>query len=294
MSNYGYFTDRASGDTLPYTDLALERHRADITLEGVKYKKERASCGFWERIEISSKEGAESIGRPIGKYDTLTLDRLDLMDLYTIDDAKDEIARELCILCDSLDILPERVLVAGLGNPSLMPDAIGPLAAGHVKATMHIKDYDKRFFGLLECSEIAVVTPGVRAFSGMDAITVVKGVAKSISPSLIIAIDSIAARETGRLGTTIQVCDSGILPGSGLGNCAAALNKETLGAPVIAIGVPTVIDSRMFRLDANPDRLSDIDPGPAMFVSPKEICEIVEAGAEIIGGGINQAFGLYS
>ncbi|MBQ7386541.1 MAG: GPR endopeptidase [Clostridia bacterium] len=294
MSNYGYFTNRPSDEPFPYTDLACERHRADLSLEGVSYKKEHASCGFWERIEISSDTGAKSIGRPIGRYDTLTLDRLDLMDLYTIEDAKDEIAKELCVLCDALDIVPERVLVAGLGNPSLMPDAVGPLAANHVKATMHIKDFDKRFFGLLECSEIAVVTPGVRALSGMDAASVVRGIADVISPSLIIAIDSIAARDVERLGTTVQMCDSGILPGSGLGNCAVALNEETLGAPVIAIGVPTVIDSRMFRLDTNPEKIKDIDPGPAMFVSPKEICEIVDVGASIIGGGINQAFGLYS
>ncbi len=294
MSNYGYFTDRPEGEALPYTDLACERRRADITVDGVSYKKEHASCGFWERIEISSDVGARSIGRPMGRYDTLTLERLDLLDLYTVEDAQDEIAKELCILCDGLDIVPERVLVAGLGNPSLMPDAVGPLAAGNVKATMHIKDFDKRFFGLLECSEIAVVTPGVRAFSGLEAAAVIGGIAREITPSLIVAIDSIAARDCGRLGTTVQMCDSGIMPASGLGNCSSAISQQALGVPTIAIGVPTVIDSRMFRLDADPHGISNIDVGPAMFVSPKEICEIVEVAAKIIGGGINQAFGIYS
>ena len=289
MGNYGYFTDRPSGDTMPYTDLACERRRADVDVSGVDYSEESASCGRWERIRISSAAGAESIGRPIGQYDTLTLDRLDLIDLYTIEDAKDEIAKELCLLCEGLDIIPERVLVAGLGNQNLMPDAIGPLAAAEVKATMHIKDFDRRFFTLLECSEIAVVTPGVRAFSGMDAASVVRGIACEIEPSLIVAIDSIAARESKRLGTTVQMCDSGIFPGSGLGNCAAEITKGSIGVPVIAIGVPTVIDSRMFRQSG-----TDISNEPAMFVSPKEICEIAEVGAKIIGGGINQAFGLYS
>ena len=289
MGNYGYFTDRPSDDHIPYTDLACERRRADAEVHGVDYSEEAASCGKWERIRISSEVGAESIGRPMGQYDTLTLDRLDLIDLYTIEDAKDEIAKELCVLCEGLDIIPERVLVVGLGNPNLMPDAIGPLAAAEVKATMHIKDFDRRFFTLLECSEIAVVTPGVRAFSGMDAASVIRGIAGEISPSLVIAIDSIAARESKRLGTTVQMCDSGIFPGSGLGNCAAEITKRSIGVPVIAIGVPTVIDSRMFRLSE-----TDISNEPAMFVSPKEICEIAEVGAKIIGGGINQAFGLYS
>ena len=293
MGNYGYFTDREDVDLFPYTDLACERHRARLGTPGIVYKKEHASCGGWERITVSSKEGAESIGRPIGRYDTLTLDRLDLLDLYTIEDAQDEIAKELCSLCEGLDVIPDRVLVVGLGNPELMPDAIGPLSAAEVKATMHIKDFDRRFFTLLECSEIAVVTPGVRAFSGMDAASVVRGIATEIEPSLIIAIDSIAARETKRLGTTVQMCDSGIFPGSGLGNCANPITKDTLGVPVIAIGVPTVIDSRMFRLDAARGNL-DIKNEPAMFVSPKEICEIAEVGGRIIGGGINQAFGLYS
>ena len=293
MGNYGYFTDRSDNDLNSYTDLACERHRARIGVPGITYREERASCGVWERITVSSGEGAASIGRPIGQYDTLNIDRLDLIDLYTVEDAKDEIAKELCVLCERLDIIPDRVLVAGLGNPSLMPDAIGPLTAERVKATMHIKSFDKRFFSLLECSEIAVAVPGVRAFSGMDAASVVRGIVKEISPSLVIAVDAIAARDAKRLGTTVQMCDSGIFPGAGLGNCAEAINRETIGVPVIGIGIPTVIDSRVFKLDCSPDA-SGIDAGPAMFVSPREICEIAEVGAEIIGGGINQAFGLYS
>lgn len=294
MGNYGYFTDKSESGELMFTDLACERHRADVSVRGVSYKKEAASCGAWERIKISSDEGARSIGRPMGNYDTLTLERFDLLDLYTIDDAKDEVARELCYLCDVSDIVPERVLIAGLGNPELTPDTIGTECAKRVKATMHIKEFDKRFFTLLECSEIAVVTPGVRAFSGMDSVTVIKGVCDAIAPSLVVAVDSISSRSPERLGTTIQMCNTGICPGCGMGNSSMHLDEHTLGVPVIAIGVPTIIDSRMFRLDAARECGASIGAGPAMFVSPKEICEIAEVGGEIIAGGINQAFGLYS
>lgn len=294
MGIYGYFTDRDPLWDPPYTDLACERHRADTSIRGVEYKRTVAPCGYWEMIKISSPEGAQSIGRPEGLYDTLTLDRFDLLDIGSAEEASDEISRELCRLCEADDVLPERILVVGLGNPELTPDALGAMSARRVKATRHIKDIDKRLFTMLECSEISVVTPGVRAFSGMDAYTTVRGICTMLSPSLVITVDSLAARDAQRLGSTIQLCNTGVAPGSGIGNCSAPLTKETLGAPVISIGVPTIIDSRMFRLDAASECGGDISAGQAMFVSPREICEIVEVGADIIAQGINQAFGLYS
>ena len=294
MGIYGYFTDKDPLWDPPYTDLACERRRTDTSICGVEYKKISAPCGYWEMIKISSPEGALSIGRPEGVYDTLTLDRFDLMDIASIEEASDEVASELCRLCEIDDVLPERVLVVGLGNPELTPDSLGSLSAKRVKATKHIKDIDKRLFTVLECSEISVVTPGVRAFSGMDAHTAIHGICNAISPSLIITVDSLAARSSERLGSTIQICNTGVSPGSGIGNCSIPLTRETLGAPVISIGVPTIIDSRIFSSDCTNQSGEKIGTSRAMFVSPKEICEIVDVGAKIISDGINQAFGLYS
>lgn len=291
-----FFTERNYRDDFPYTDLACERRRADIGLEGVDYKKEKGIIGTWERIKISSKEGARSIGRPIGIYDTLALDRMDVMDLDAIDDAQDEIARELCYMCDVMDIIPEKVLVVGLGNPQLTPDSIGAEAAREVKPTMHIKDFDAELFDGLECSQIAVITPGVNATSGMDAGIAVKGVCEMLNPDVVFAVDALASRSTERLGTTVQISNTGIIPGSGIGNGRIAISRQTMGVPVIAIGIPTVIDSRMFWLDAQGESASrGIAKGAreSMFVSPKEINEIVKVGARIVGGGINQAFGLF-
>lgn len=293
---YGYFCERDYQGDFPYTDLAAERRRADISLAGVDYTREVSIGGTWERIKITSDEGARSIGRPRGVYDTLEVERMDLLDLEAIDDAKEEIARELCYMCDLCDVIPDRLLVVGLGNPALTPDSIGARSAGNVRATMHIGEFDPGFFTSLECSEIAVMTPSVASVSGMDAAVSIRGVSDIIKPDAVIVIDALASRSGERLGRTIQVTNTGIHPGSGLGNSRQCLSRESLGVPVIALGIPTVIDARMLIADSCTDEelaRKVTAKSPAMFVSPKEIDEIVKVGAEIIGGAINQAFGLF-
>ena len=277
---YDYFSTPGAD-----SDLACERRRAGTSLCGVKFQKEFTIGGFWERIRITDRDGEKSIGRPIGSYDTLSLERMDLLGSEDMDDASEEIARELCRLFDALSISPSRLLVVGLGNRELTPDSVGPRTAEMVNATMHIKEYDERAFSALECSEIAVVSPGVSAESGLDSALLVESVCDLISPDAVIAIDSLAARSEERLGRTIQLSDTGIFPGSGIGNPRSAITEKTVGAPVIAIGVPTVIDARLFCSEG---RLR----GEAMFVSPKEINGIVRSAARIISGGINQAFGI--
>jgi len=293
---YGYFTDRENEGDFPYTDLAIERRRADITVSGVEYKREFGLFGVWERIKITSEEGAGSIGRPKGIYDTLETSRMDLLDEESVEDAKEEISRELCYLCDVEDVYPEKVLVVGLGNGKLTPDSVGPKCIEKIKPTMHIKEFDKEFFESLECSEIALISPGVASDTGYDSIVAIKGLCSLIDPDLIIVIDALASRSGERLGTTIQISNTGILPGSGIGNAKHALNKETLGASVISIGVPTIIDSRLFgNASVQGDNITDLLPDKysGMFVSPKEINEIVDYASDIIAGGINQAFGLF-
>lgn len=288
---YGYFTERNYKGDFPYTDLACERRQADVTIPGVEYKREVSVGGAWERLKITSKKGAESIGRPLGIYDTLETGRLDLLDTEGIADATSEIARELCYILDATDVFPERILVVGLGNPALTPDAIGCEAAKVVKPTMHISEHDRRLFESLGCAEVAVCTPGVAATSGLDAAITIRGLCEAIGPDAVIAIDALASRSIDRLGSTIQICNTGISPGSGLGNPRVPICHETVGAPVIAIGVPTIIDSRMFSY--NYAKECDAKNHPRMFVSPKEINDIVYAAAQVIGGGINQAFGYY-
>ncbi|MBE6533127.1 MAG: GPR endopeptidase [Ruminococcaceae bacterium] len=290
---YGYYTERDYKGDFPYTDLATERRRADVELAGVEYKREQGIIGEWEKIKITTKKGAESIGRPIGIYDTLNIGRMDLLDGESIIDARDEVARELCYMLDASDIFPERILVAGLGNPALTPDSVGAEAAKAVKPTMHIREMNKRLFEDLNCAEIAVCSPGVAATSGLDAAVTIRGLCEALGPDAVIVVDALASRSPERLGTTVQICNTGIAPGSGLGNPRQPISIDTVGVPVIAIGVPTVIDSRMFYYNPNGERRPKPEICPSMFVSPKEINDIVSAAALIIGGGINQAFGIY-
>ena len=214
---------------------------------------------------------------------------MDLLGEDEISDATEAVSRKLCEVMDNLGAIPDRILVVGLGNRSLTPDSVGPKAAATVKPTMHIKEFDEETFDSLDCSEIAILSPGVPAESGMDSAEVIRGVCRRILPDVIIAIDSIATRSTERLGTTVQISDTGIFPGSGIGNTHSALSEDTLGVPIISVGVPTVIDSRVFAMGNDGGRLPD---GEAMLVSPKEIDEITDVAARIIGGAINQAFGI--
>ena len=272
------------------SDLAIERRKADTDIPGVEFRCEKCAVGTWERVKITGAQGAKSIGKPIGNYDTLNLKRMDSLDRDAIDDAKEETAKELCKIFDRLRIYPRRLLTVGLGNRSLTPDSVGVLSAEEVDTTRYIKSLDEGMFESLECSELSCICPGVYAQTGLSAFEIVSGVCERLKPDAIFAIDAICARSPARLGRTVQFSDTGILPGSGLGRGICELSRRTLGVPVISIGVPTVMNARMFLVEegeASP--ASEIN---GMFVSPKEIDGIVVNAAKIIGGGINQAFGI--
>lgn len=283
----GQFTNKSKKSDSYGTDLACERRRADISVPGISYRRDESGAFVWERIEISSKEGEEAIGRPCGNYDTLTTERMDLLDEDDIEDAANEIAKELCRMFDKSGVTPSRILVVGLGNSSLTPDSVGPKAAELVNATMHISDDDNALFRQLDCSEIAVIIPGVMAKTGLESTDTVSAICDSIEPDAVIAIDSIASRSAARLGTTIQISNTGIFPGSGIGNKRKPLGEKALGIPVIAIGVPTVINAAFFS-----DEVSKREESSDMFVSPRDIDTIVSTSAKIISDGINQAFGI--
>lgn len=276
-------------DENSYTDLAVERRRADTAVPGVNFKSFECEGFLWECIGITTREGAESIGRPIGRYDTLNTGRMDLLTDSEIYDAMNEVAKKLCELTERLHTLPDRILVVGLGNRELTPDSVGARTAEQVRPTMQIREFDEDAFFALDCSEIAVIKPGVTADSGIEAAEIVRGVARRIMADVIIAVDAVATSSEERLGSSIQISDTGIHPGGGIGNSRKEITKEALGVPVIAIGVPTVIDSRVFaKKKGSPERFG----GTGMMVAPKEIDEIVSVAARIVGGGINQAFGI--
>lgn len=269
------------------SDLAMERRKASTYVEGVEYKRDVCLGGVWERLKITNEAGEKNVGRPVGLYDTLTLPRMDTIMPDDIEDAKDEIARELCRMCDLSDISPERILVVGLGNKELTPDAIGPASACEVEATMHIKKEDPELFEALGCSEICVICPDVSSNSGIDSSEIVKSVAAAVKPTVVFAIDSLASRSEERLGNTIQISNTGIIPGTGVGHRGLQIDEELLGIPVISIGIPTVISTSAIKNSSQESKKNN-----GYFVSPKGINRIVKNGGKIIGGGINQAFGI--
>lgn len=276
-------------DNSPNSDLACERRRADVAMSGIQFRTEGMGAYRWERLSVTTAEAAEAIGRPIGNYNTLNIPELSTLDDADIADAANEISKELCIMLDKLGVIPERLLIVGLGNRDLTPDSVGPLVAERVTATMHVKNFDRRFFTDLDCSEIAVCVPGVTSKTGMEAAETVMAICERIEPDAVIAIDSLASRSTERLGKSIQISDTGIFPGSGIGNGRRPLSEATLGAPVIAIGVPTVINARI--LIGESENASEAPDD--LFVSPKDIDTIASVSARIIAEGINQAFGIF-
>ena len=273
-----------------YTDLACERGRGRLPQSGVDYRRERNINGVWERISITSNEGAKAMGRPVGLYDSLHTRRLDKMDYEEIMGVTEELAGELCEMVEKSGGIGTNILVVGLGNQHLTPDATGPESADRVRPTRHIAEVDDSLFSTLGCARISVLKPGVVAKSGIESATAIEGIAREIKPDLVIAIDSLVARGRERLGSTLQISNTGICPGSGLGKAKREISRGTLGATVISIGVPTVINSEAL----SPGGEGRGKRGEDMLVSPKEVGDIVKNAAEIIGGAINLAFGIFS
>lgn len=270
-----------------YTDLACERRRADGYSGGVDYQKTVCTIGSWERVRVKNEEGEAEIARPVGTYDTLNLPRLDTLDEELLYDAREEIAKRLCIICTESSVIPARILVVGFGNAALTPDSVGPKTAMRVKPTLHISRQDSTAFAMLECSEIAVLRPEVTAHTGLNSVDTVRQVCRSVRPDLVIAVDAISTASPHRLGSTVQICNTGLFPG-GVGNLNTPITASAVGVPVIGIGVPTVIDARLLGKIGEPDK-AFAEP---FLVSPREVDEITDNAADIIGQAINQAFGL--
>ena len=280
---------------MPYrTDLADVSHACCLSegkaeqIPGVT-AEEQWDDGFAVTIvSVLDEQGAKAIGKPIGTYSTIRLDPL-------IQRKEDAFSRACTIFSRHLrGLLPKtakEILVAGIGNPSITPDAIGPLAVQHVMVTRHMTKAMPAYFSRFR--PVSAVSPGVLGTTGIETGEVLKGVVSRSHPDCVIAIDALAARSTDRLCTTIQLSDTGIVPGSGIGNARTAVDHATLGVPVIAVGVPTVVDAETFVWEHLEQGTA---PGPTlsrhtkqMMVTPREIDTRVADLSKLIGYGINFA-----
>lgn len=255
------------------TDLAVEAavncrlREEDVTQETVK-------CGALtlRRTRILTPQGEAAVGKPRGRYITAELPPL-------TDNERDLTAHAHLIGKELAGMLPPEgtVLVVGLGNRNMTPDALGPATAEMVLATRHIRGEFDRAAGLTDLRPTAVVTPGVLGQTGTESSETVRGVCREIHPAAVIVIDALAAGEVSRLGRTVQLCDSGIAPGSGVGNDRRPLNREVLGVPVIGMGVPTVVDAAVKGCDT-----------PVMM-TPREIDLLISRAARLLAAAIHAA-----
>lgn len=274
------------------TDLAAEAHalwqeNAEKTtkLPGVRARDGTVNGYTVRRVEILDEDGERALGKPQGTYLTLDFSPLRRGDGDAFERAVDALAQLL------RPLLPEEgaVLIAGIGNRRMTPDALGPLTLEHLLVTRHLGEI------LPDFRPVAAIGAGVLGTTGMEVAEWVRGAAQRIRPAAVVLVDALAARSLDRLCTTVQIADSGLVPGSGVGNHRKALTRDTLGVPVISVGVPTVVDAATLAMDlvgacgGEIDRAALPQAGKNLFVTPDSIDAKIADTAKLIGYGLNLA-----
>lgn len=254
------------------TDLVAEiKAEKQTDISGVEVIEEQINDVNISTVKILDEKASETLEKPIGSYCTISFPRLDFV-CETCDIINATVKALKAVIKSDIN----QSLVVGLGNTDITPDALGPIVADRVLATRHLTNELKRDLGLDGLKSVSTITPNVLGKTGIESYDLVSATAKKIKPDIIIAVDALACRDPERLCRTIQIADSGICAGSGVNNARKPLNLATLGIPVIALGVPTVIDANsFFNSDEN------------MMVTPKEIDLLVEKAADIISRAIN-------
>lgn len=279
------------------TDLALEAREvwqesaeSNTQLTGV-WARDIQTNGFHvSRVKILNEEGAAALGKPCGSYTTVELEGISRRDIDSFPKAINTVAREL------KELIPNTngcVLVVGLGNEGITPDAVGASTVEHIMVTRHLVEKMPEIFGNMR--PVSAVAPGVLGMTGVESGEIIRGVAEHIKPDYIIVIDALASMKLSRLCKTVQITDTGIVPGSGVGNSRSAINKDTMGIPVIAMGVPTVVDIATiignFAEDSGikiPNKaLSEYSE--KLLVTPKDIDVHISDIGRILGYAINTA-----
>ena len=262
------------------TDLAMEAH--DIArrenkgeIDGITSQTNCIGDVKITRVNITSDDAAQKIGKSCGSYITIEAPYIN----YSLDDyelAIKLISHELTEMTDNSE--RESALIAGLGNRSITPDSLGCCVVDNILVTRKMESFFDN-----KINSVSAVAPGVLVTTGIETVDIIKGIVEKTSPKLVIAIDALAAADISRVANTIQIADTGIQPGAGVGNNRKGLNKETLGVKVIAIGVPTVIDARTISKVPLPEELSP------MTVTTKDIDIVIEKMSKVVADGINTA-----
>src|SRR5690554_5807031 len=263
----GYREDLLQGVPFPLEthDLAIDAHELAVQrtggeIQGVSVVEERKEVAKITRINVMNEQGAQAIGKPVGKYTSIESEGLKSQNRLVHDQLSEIVSEELALMIDFDQIRPSpnmepTIFVVGLGNWNATPDALGPQVLNHLMVTRHLymEAPPELRNGL---RPVCALSPGVLGLTGIQTAEIIKGVTGLVKPHLLIAIDALAARDTGRLASTIQLSNTGIAPGSGIGKNRMALNEKSLGMPVIAIGIPTVVHAMTIVNDAMEQLLS--------------------------------------
>ena len=265
------------------TDLALEEQERfqeeRVEIRGVEvheWEQEQEGIRI-SQVIVKTEEGAAAMGKPVGRYLTLEAPRLAEKDNDFHKEVTKSLSEQILELLKLHHVEKTSILVVGLGNQNATPDALGPKVLEHLQVTRQLSlEYGKDFCEKHGYPILSGLTPGVMAQTGMETAEIIKGVIKETRPGVVIVVDALAARSVQRLGVTIQLADTGIHPGSGVGNHRNSLTEDVLGIPVLALGVPTVVE------------ISEPEFGP-MYVTPHDIDERVEMLSYTISEAIHEA-----
>ncbi|MBE6765842.1 MAG: GPR endopeptidase [Clostridia bacterium] len=264
------------------TDLALEVREVKGDIGGVLWEEERQGDITVSRMDVTTPAGARSLGKPMGKYVTVELPAL-TDNAFRTDERFEAVSGELSRL------VPDdgEILVIGLGNRAITPDALGPKTAAKIVATRHIAGELKRSAGFDCLRPCSVLAPGVLGQTGIEVLELLRAICKSISPAAVIVIDALASRKLSRLGRTVQLSDAGISPGAGVGNNRPEISTKTLGVPVISVGVPTVVEASVLARDLMGHDEQTRENGEPMIVTPREIDLLIDRASRLLALSIN-------
>ena len=305
------------------TDLADERrdlykkaNNVENEVEGIESQQEDVNEKIKiTRVKITSEQGEQAIGKPKGEYITIDIKKINLLTEEELEDASKILAEELKRLIGEKIEFKDDVLIVGLGNEEVTPDALGPNVIKNVEITRHIINYLPQYIDE-NTRPVSAIAPGVLGTTGIETVEILKGIVENINPKLLIVIDALASRSIDRISSTIQISDTGIVPGAGVGNTRQEISEKTLGIPIISIGIPTVVELATLvsdGIDIFIDRLQEkaesneylnklqqddkyeevkeaLNVGEYnMIVTPKEIDDLIENMKDIVARGINFA-----
>lgn len=303
------------------TDLASERrdiyksaNQVKGEIDGIESSQEEIDENIKvERVKITNESGEKAIGKPIGNYITIDIKKLKIAQDEEIKKARETLSNELRKIIDTHIDKQGEILVVGLGNIYVTPDALGPKVINNIEVTRHIINYLPQY--VEEGTRmVSAISPGVLGTTGIETVEILKGIVDNIHPKLVIVIDALASRSIERISSTVQLSDTGIVPGAGVGNTRSEISQKTLGIPVVAIGIPTVVETAVLVndcLDLFIEKLQDeaksndylnhlkeednyeeirealLPKDYNLIVTPKEIDDLIENMSDIVARGIN-------